>query len=108
MNPPCSGLRTAARALKTADPMRFILILVAAVVVFVGTIAAALALTGKLNADTIRRLAGIETKAPEVTKQPEDVGPLATKIKEEQERLRAWEADLQKREEQLDTREANL
>ncbi len=89
--------------------MRVVLIIVAAIVVFVGTIAAALALTGNLNAGTIKQLAGMEEKkAPSPAAEPEDVGPLSTKIKEEQERLREWEKRLNEREGRLDQREQDL
>ncbi len=89
--------------------MRVVLIIVAAVVVFVGTIAAALALAGGLNADTIKRLAGMQEKAPAAATEPAvEAGPLTTKIKEEQDRLREWETKLQEREDRLDQREQLL
>lgn len=94
--------------------MRIVGILIAAVVVFVAALLVPLALTGKLNADTFKRLAGLEAK-PAATKTTEEAataempsGPLATKVKEEQERLRKWEADLQKRAEELDKREQSV
>lgn len=84
-------------------------ILIAGVVVFVGTLVGALAATGKLNADTFAKLLGKQEAAhPDAATPAEDLGPLTTKIKEEQERLRAKELELDEREAQLDQREALL
>lgn len=90
--------------------MRVIGVIIAAVVVFLAAVLVPLALKGQLNADTIKRLAGGQEKAPAaVEAEPEAAaGPLTTKIKEEQERLRAWEMKLQEREERLDQREQLL
>ena len=84
--------------------MRIIGILIAAVVVFLAAVLVPLALTGKLNADTIKRLAGMEEKAPAAVKEPaQEAGPLTTKIKEEQERLRAWETKLDRKSTRLNS-----
>lgn len=85
-------------------------ILIAGVVVFVGTLAGALAVTGKLNADTLAKLmGGKEAAHTESAAAPQaELGPLSTKIKEEQERLRARERELDERESQLEQREAQL
>lgn len=84
-------------------------ILIAGVVVFVGTLAGALAMTGKLNAETFAKLLGKEEAAHPTAAAPvQDLGPLTTKIKEEQERQRAKEIELNEREAQLEQREAQL
>lgn len=84
-------------------------ILIAGVVVFVGTLAGALAMTGKLNADTFAKLMGKEQPAHSAAPAPaQELGPLTTKMKEEQERLRAKEIQLNEWAAQLDQREAQL
>jgi len=88
--------------------MRIVGIILAAVVVFLAAILVPLALTGNLNADALKRLIGAQAPAPSPVEEPEPAGPLTTKYKEEQERLRAWEAQLDEREKRLDQQELQL
>lgn len=91
--------------------MRIIGIIIGAVVVFIAALLVPLALTGKLNADTFKRLAGMEAK-PAATKggapAAESGGALASKSKEEQERLAKWRDELQQQADDLDRREQHL
>jgi flagellar motility protein MotE (MotC chaperone) len=88
--------------------MRIVGIAIAAIIVFLAAVLVPLALNGKLNAGTIKKLSGVEEKPAPPPDVNENLSPLTVKIKEEQERLHAWEKDLQDREDRLDQREELL
>ncbi len=85
--------------------MKIVGIAIAAMVVFLAAVLVPLAMTGKLNAGTIKKLAGREEKPVPPPDANENLSPLTVKIKEEQERLKEWQKDLQDREDRLDQRE---
>lgn len=89
--------------------MKYVLMLLLAILSFVGTLAAALLLSGNLNAEGIQRILGNEPEVAEATDTPEDpLGPLARQLKNKEEELKQLETRLKQREAQLNTREQSL
>ena len=73
---------------------------------FIAALVVPLALSGKLNKDSMNTIMGRE---PEVLMEKVDpAGPLMQSLTEEQERLSTWDTDLTKREELLKLREADV
>ncbi|GMU93105.1 MAG: hypothetical protein AMXMBFR4_21630 [Candidatus Hydrogenedentota bacterium] len=94
--------------------MKAALIVVLAIVSFVGTLAGALAMTGNLSADGIRKLVG-STGPPAVKPLPvvtldatDQMPDLARALKEREEELNVREARLKAEEERLEQARAQL
>lgn len=90
--------------------MRFAIIAVLVVLAFAGALIGAMAATGNLNQAAIMRLLGREPApdtAPAV-EGPDELAPLAQRLKEESERLKARAAELDEREARLEQRERQL
>ena len=66
-----------------------------------------MAMTGKLNKDTLDKLMGKEPALPAM-EAPDESGPLLTELKRERERLEAWDAKLKKKDELLALREQEV
>jgi len=87
--------------------MKILMTVIAAITVFLVALLVPAVLSGNLTADTARRLVGIEPPEPPVDPDAQ-LGPLARKLKEEQQRLKEWEAALAEREAKLVQRERIL
>lgn len=87
--------------------MKIVGLILLAIAVFAAVLLAPLAIKGDLNVATFKRIAGIEEPAPPPSPDDE-LGPLAQKLKAQQEELRAWQTELEEREARLDQREALL
>jgi flagellar motility protein MotE (MotC chaperone) len=89
--------------------MKYVLMLLLAILSFAGTLALALFLSGNLNGEGIQKLMGNAPEVVEAEDIPEDpLGPLARQLKNKEEELSQLEARLKQREAQLNTREESL
>ncbi len=88
--------------------MKFIALLVLAVLAFTGTVVAALAATGNLSQDVLKRLVkgpGVSQAAPAPV---DDAGPVLEALKRREQALKDREADLARREDILRIQERDI
>ncbi len=90
--------------------MKYVLILLLAILSFAGTLIGALAATGNLNAETLARLTGGDPEEGSVGPivPPSALGPEARQLQAKEEELRQREAALNARETQIVSREQGL
>lgn len=88
--------------------LKIILIPVMAVAAFLGAILVPLAINGKLNLDTVKRIRGVETEIQNAPRAVDDAGPLAQALQEERARLEEWERDLQEEQDRIEQRQRVL
>ena len=88
--------------------MKIVGMVVLAILAFVGAIVGALAVTGNLSAERLSQIFG-DDETPAAVIQPTDpIAPVAERLKEEEERLQKWAAELEEREARLAKRESVL
>ena len=90
--------------------MKYLLYVLIALASFAAALAGAMALTGNLNTEALKRLMNPEAAAPptEAVAARDEIGPLAEQLKRERAALKKREQELAQREAQLDQREQEL